>query len=124
LYGGLLNRETLQFNAVNPIHIKQTGNTLSVTTPGASGLAYHGDAVQHISSSTKGRVIWTECRSDTDLSAYVEVVNLKGTAGPNGGQLQGLSIVRTQLGEVGRCRWKLSRIDDQTPLVASCPCCP
>lgn len=122
---GVLSRNAVSFGPANPVRMTQTGNDLAVVMVSASlGVAYHGQVIENATQSRTGSAILTECRSNTALSAYAEVVHLEGTADPDIGRLRGESIVRTPFGEVGRCKWRLTRTSSDNPVVTSlCPCC-
>ena len=125
VYDGIVAKSFVEFGPSNPVRITQTGNSLAVVLDSATdGVAYHGEAIQHVAKPRNGRAIMTECRSDTALSDYSEVVHLEGAAGSDGGRLRGESILRTLFGEVGVCKWYLTRTSTNDPSVtSSCPCC-
>jgi hypothetical protein len=125
-YDGILAKDSVEFGPSNPVKITQTGNSLAVLVGSATdGMAYHGEAIEHASAPRLGRVVMTECRSDTALNGYTEVVHLEGSASSDDARLRGESIVRTQFGEVAVCKWQLRRTSRDDPSVTDlCPCCP
>ena len=125
VYDGISARNSVDFGPSNPVRITQTGNSLAVVMVSATlGVTYHGESIGDTAQPRNGRAMMTECRSDTKLSAYSEVVHLDGSADPQIGRLRGESIVRTLFGEVGRCKWRLTRTSTDDPLVTNlCPCC-
>lgn len=122
---GLVDRNVATFGTANPVRITQTGNGLAVVMMSATlGVTYHGQMIESATQSRSGWAILTECRSNPALSAYAEVVHLEGMAEGDSGRLRGDSIVRTPFGEVGRCKWRLTRTSSQNPNVTNlCPCC-
>jgi hypothetical protein len=122
---GLVGRDRINFGPANAVRITQTGNNLAVVMTSATlGTTYHGQVIERTTQPRNGWAILTECRSNTALSAYSEVAHLTGTADAEVGRLRGESIVRTPFGEVGRCKWRLTRASSQNPAVKNlCPCC-
>jgi len=124
VYDGVLSKESVEFGPSNPVRITQTGNSVAVVMGSATdGVAYYGDVVSHPSKPKIGRALLTECRSDTALSGYTEVIHFEGTASAAAARLRGESIVRTLFGEIGMCKWQLIRTSLDDPSV-TCSCCP
>jgi hypothetical protein len=111
------------FGLSNQVKISQHDNRIAVETPGGVGSFYNGEVLDDATKPTKGRVVLAECRSAADLDGYNEMVYLAGTANEISGRLRGESVVRSQLGEVGTCKWKLNRTDSADPQVTGCTCC-
>lgn len=122
---GLVDRNVVAFGPANPVRITQTGNGLAMVMMSATlGVAYHGQMIENATQSRNGSAILVECRSNTALSGYAETVHLEGSADGDFGRLRGDSIVRTPFGEIGRCKWRLTRTSAQNPNVTNlCPCC-
>lgn len=121
-FDGVQSNKT--FGLSNQVKISQVDSRIAVETPGGVGSFYNGQVLNDATRSTKGRVVLAECRSAADLDGYNEMVYLAGTATDSSGRLRGESVFRSQLGEVGTCKWKLSRTNSADPQVTGCTCCP
>jgi hypothetical protein len=99
--------------------ITQTGAQVAVRIEDGSGVrTYNGEGIDNAGQPLRMRVVLIECRSSTSLNNYSEVVHLNGSSG---GRLRGTSILRSQLGDIGTCRWSFQRVSAINPTVAGCP---
>jgi hypothetical protein len=120
-FDGVQTKRT--FGLSNQVKISQLDGHVAVETPGGVGSFYNGQVQDDANKPTKGRVVLAECRSAANLDGYNELVHLTGTANQSSGRLRGDSVVRSQLGEIGTCKWKLIRSSGANPQVTGCPCC-
>ena len=88
------------------------------------GLFYNGQAISDVKQGARGRAVLIECRSTTELDGYTEIVRLEGVSNSIRGKLRGVSLVRNQFGEIGKCKWAYWRVSTANPMVTGCPCCP
>jgi hypothetical protein len=65
------------------------------------------------------RALLIECRSTPSLDNYSEVVQVLGSASSRL-RLQGKSILRSQSGDIGTCRWTFQRTTSANPAVTGC----
>jgi hypothetical protein len=99
--------------------ITHAGQQVAVRIEDGSGVrTYNGQGIDNAGQPLRMRVVLIECRSSTNLNNYSEVVHLNGSSG---GRLRGTSILRSQLGDIGTCRWSFQRVSASNPIVAGCP---
>ena len=120
-FDGVQTKKT--FGLTNQVKITQTATRLAVETPGGIGTFYNGEVLDDASKSSKGRAVFAECRSTTELDGYSELVHLKAAGSESSGRLRGESVFRSQRGEVGTCKWNLKRSSTDDPEVTGCTCC-
>jgi len=101
--------------------ISQNGRYFAARIEDSQGQRlYNGEAVSLTGREHRVEAVLIECRSSSALNDYSEVVTLRGTLNAPGGRLTGESIFRSQLGELGTCRWRLERTRTTNPNVSFC----
>ena len=102
--------------------VRQAGRHFTAQLEDSQGLRhYNGEVVRQAGRDRRIEAVMMECRSSSDLNDYSEAVNFRGTLFEKGGRLSGESIFRTQLGEIGTCRWRFDRSSASIPTLSFCP---
>jgi hypothetical protein len=100
--------------------ISQVGSQLTVQTEDGNGVKhYNGQSIEQTGQPLRVRALLIECRSTPSLDNYSEVVQLLGSASSRL-RLQGKSILRSQSGDIGTCRWTFQRTTSANPAVTGC----
>jgi len=101
--------------------ISQLGRFFAAQLEDSQGLRqYNGEVVRLTGRDQRVEAVMVECRSSAALNDYLEAVTLRGTLLDTGGWLTGESIFRSQLGELGTCKWRLSRTSSGLPAIPFC----
>lgn len=101
--------------------ITQQGRFFAAQIEDAQGLRqYNGEVVSLTGRDRRVEAVMVECRTSAALNDYLETVTLRGTMYAAQGRLNGESIFRSQLGELGTCKWRLERSSAAVPAVPFC----
>lgn len=101
--------------------ISQLGRYFAAEVEDSQGLRqYNGEVVGLTGRDRRVEAVLIECRSSSALNDYSEAVTLRGTLFDERGRLTGESIFRSQLGELGTCKWRLERKSAELPAITFC----
>jgi hypothetical protein len=101
--------------------ISQLGRFFAAQVEDSQGLRqYNGEVVALTGRDRRVEAVMVECRSSAALNDYLEAVTLRGTLLDERGRLTGESIFRSQLGELGTCKWRLERTSSKLPAIPFC----